>query len=694
MRTPTPAPTAPRRPRSALAALVALCGALALAGCGGGGGGGGGDTTTAPPPAAAPPSGGGTAVRFGAGTGPVVPLHGAATVHEPPLVVETADAVVTRFGDRARDRHAREAQFRSYEHYLSFYWEQRTVTVELIDRVARGGSEIVVNVYPQWELAEPEFRAFFRGLSSVAEYHHNVLLTRVGTAPLHYTTTITSNSKEGRALRVGDRMEIEVSQFLRAPTNGRTNYYGTTVLYVVGQGGLVPWEGRGPQLDSYPLPELAWVGGRHLTLPYAYSDEPQHRFKQIAGHLAPGSAQPFMQGRRLHHTAFDTGAHSEHPATNPPMLVHAGKLGPQFYATRCVDCHTNNGRSLPSALGAPLLQSVTKVGVANGAPDARLGLSLQPLRTPAGGPPGSTPVAGEGSVAITRWETSTGSYADGTPYELRRPVYTFTGPQPSHFSVRSAAPLVGLGLLEAVDEAAIEALADASDRNGDGIRGRVQKVIDPETGQTRLGRFGWKAGTASLRHQIASALNLDMGVLTAVMPEPDCGSAQAHCGPRGVELGHAELDQMVRYVAVLGVAARRNLADPQAQLGETLFQRAQCVACHTPQLSTGGRHPKSELRNQLIRPYTNLLLHDMGPGLADTLSEADAAGSEWRTPPLWSLGLTEGVSGGRAFLHDGRARTLPEAILWHGGEAEASKEAFRRMTRSERDALVKFLESI
>lgn len=678
--------------RHTVRSLAALCGLLALAACGGGGGG---EPAAAPPAAPAPPpAGGGTALRFGAGVGPVVPLHGEGTALDAPLVVSTADAVTTRFGDRARDRHAREAQFRSYEHYLPFYWEQRTATVEIVDRVARGGSQIVVNVFPQRELAEPEFRAFFRGLSSVAEYHHNVLLTRVGTAPLHYTTTISSNSKEGRALRVGDRMEIEVSQFLRAPTHGRTNYYGTTVLYVVGQGGLVPWEGRGPQLDSYPLPELAWMGGRHLTLPYAYSDEPQHRFKQIAGHLAPASAQPFMEGRRLHHASFDTGAHSEHPGVNPPLLVHAGKLGPQFYATRCVDCHTHNGRSLPPPVGERLLQAVTKVGVANGAPDARLGQSLQPLRVPAGLPPGATPVAGEGSVAIARWQASTGTYADGTAYELRRPVYAFTGPQPSHHSVRSASPLVGLGLLEALDEATIAALADPDDRDGDGVRGRVQKVIDPETGATRLGRFGWKAGTASLRHQIASALNLDMGVLTTVMPEPDCGSAQAGCGPRGAELSDDELEKMVRYVAVLGVAARRNLADPQAQLGEVLFQRAQCTACHTPQLTTGGRHPRSELRNQLIRPYTNLLLHDMGPGLADNLSEADAAGSEWRTPPLWSLGLTEGVSGGRAFLHDGRARTLAEAILWHGGEAEAAKEHFRRMTRSERDALIRFLESI
>lgn len=666
---------------SALPRFLMLLGGALMLSCGGGG------SSDAPSPPTPP-------ARHGAAPGPVVPLFAPSTPLEAAAVEDTPTALITRFGDRARDRHAREAQFKAYDHYLSFYWEQRTATVELIDKVARGGSEIVVNVYPQWELGAPEFRAFFRGLSAVAEYHHNVLLTRVSSAPWHYTTTLSFNTKEGRALRVGDRMEIEVSQFLQAPPRGRANYYGTAVLYVVGQGGLVPWEGRGATLDSFPLPEDAWMGGRHLTLPYAYSDEPSQRFNQIAGHLAPQSAQPFMEGRRLHHTAFDTGAHSEHPDTNPPMTQHVGKAGPNFYATRCVDCHVNNGRSLPPLPGERLIRSATKVGGADGAPDPQWGASLQPLRFIAGAAAGSAPQEGEGSTRILRWELSTGQYADGTAYELRRPVYAFTGATPTHFSVRAAPPLVGMGLLEAVDEATIAALADPDDRNGDGIRGRVQKVFDPVTGVTRLGRFGWKAGASSLKHQTASALNLEMGVLTSVMPRPDCGSAQTGCGPSGAELTDTDLDRMVRYTALLGVAARRNLSDAQAVQGEALFRRAQCVACHVPQLTTGGRHPFTELRNQLIRPYTDLLLHDMGPGLADTLSEADASGAEWRTPPLWSLGLTPGVSGGQAYLHDGRARTLEEAILWHGGEGQAAKEAFRTMTRAERDALVKFLGTL
>lgn len=615
----------------------------------------------------------------------VTALYDAATVLEPEMIEDTGSAIVTRFGDRARDRHAREAEFHIYDHYLSWYWEQRTATIEIIDKVAKGGTEIVFNVYPQWTLEAPEFRAFYRGQTSVAEYHTNISLARVGTAPLRYTTTLSFNPKEGRAIRSGDRMELEVSQFLLAPTHGRSNYYGTTVLYVVGQGGLVPWEAQGPRMDSYPLPDAAWAGGR-TTLPYQYSNEPLERFKQIPGQMAPLSAQPFMLGRRLHHTDFGTGVHSEFPGENPVFTEHAGKLGPQFYAPSCVACHVNNGRAIPPGPEVIITNAVTKVGVANGDPDPRLGSSLQPLRT--AGP-------GEGSIRISRYVTIGGQYADGTPFELRRPEYAFSGPAPSHHSLRNTPPLVGLGLLEAVPEAAIAALTDPDDRDGDGISGRAQTLVDPETGQTRLGRFGWKAGRASIRHQIAGALNADMGITTRIFPQPDCGALQTGCGNAGVKLDEADLANMVRYVSLLGVAARRDLNDAQAVRGEALFASAGCASCHTPSLVTGDRHPFAELRGQVIRPYTDLLLHDMGPGLADTLPEAGASGAEWRTPPLWSIGLTAGVAAGReAYLHDGRARNLSEAILWHGGEAEAARESFRTLGAADRSALLKFLQTL
>ncbi|NNM30128.1 MAG: c-type cytochrome, partial [Akkermansiaceae bacterium] len=355
--------------------------------------------------------------------------------------------------------------------------------------------------------------------------------------------------------------------------------------------------------------------------------------------------------------------------------------GPDYIARSCVACHTNNGRALPPAIGAPMLRSVVKVGSdAAGSPHPALGSVLQPRST--GGPP-------EGGATIAGYTVTNGQYGDGTAYTLSKPNYAFTGPVPPHFSVRLAPPLVGLGLLEAVSEATIVALADPNDSDGDGISGRVRTVLDPETGDLRLGRFTGKAGQARLSHQIAAALNTDMGVATAVFPTLDGEST-----PQALELDAAELDEMTRYVALLGVGARRDLDDPQALAGEQLFATAGCVQCHVPDLTTSPFHPMTELRNQAIHPYTDLLLHDMGPGLSDNMDEGDAAGSEWRTPPLWGLGLTAGVSGGEAYLHDGRAATLAEAILWHGGEAEAAKESFRTMPQADREALIKFLQSL
>lgn len=616
----------------------------------------------------------------------VVPLFNASTALEPDSVVDIGTAIVTRVGDRARDRHAREANFAKYDHYLSWYWEQRTGTVEIIDRVARGGTQVVINFYPQAQLSAPEFRAFFRGITTQGEYHTNISLQRVGTLPYHYTTTLTHNPKMGRAIAIGDRMEIEVSQFIAGPLNGRSNYYGTALLYVVGQGGVQAWEGQGSNLDSFALPQTAWTGGR-TTLPYQYSNEPLQRFNQMAGQLAAQSAQPFMLGRRLHHTDFGTGRHSERPTENPVFAEQVGKLGPQFYAPSCVGCHVNNGRAIPPGPNVMLVNAVTNVGQADGTPDPQLGASLQPLRTGGG--------AGEGSVSISHYTFIDGTYGDGTPYQLRQPNYSFVGRTPTHFSVRNTPPLVGMGLLEAVPEATVTALADPGDRNGDGISGRVRLVADPVTGQTRLGRFGWKGGNARLSHQVASALNGDMGVTTTIFSKPDCGSAQAGCAGASVKLSDADLALMTRYVSLLGVAARRNLNDAQALQGEAAFNSAGCAACHVATLTTSAYHPLAELRSQVIRPYTDLLLHDMGPGLADSLPEGNASGSEWRTAPLWSIGLTAGVSGGaEAYLHDGRARNLSEAILWHGGEAEAAKEAFRNMSATLRAALLKFLQSI
>lgn len=629
----------------------------------------------------------------------IVALYNSSTPLEAPTTVDTPTALITYVADRVRDRHAREAEFHIYDHYLSWYWEQRVANVEIIDRVAKGGTNITFNYTTQDLLNPAEFRTFFGGISTVAQYNNNQIATLVSTAPsatpgetdYNYSATIHQNANEGnRALQIGDRIEIEISQFLNAPRHGRNNYYGTVMLYVVGQG-IVPWaQGNdlgfpggvvgnvNRSLDSHPLPTNAWLGGL-TTLPYQYSNEPDNRFKQTAGNISPTNGLPFMLGRRLHHTDFGNGVHSE--PDNPVFTAHVGKLGPKFINQSCVACHTNNGRALPPALGAPILQSVVKVGSdAAGSPHPSLGSVLQPQAT-------TGPV--EGSATIASYTNTNGQYGDGSSYALRKPNYTFSGTVPSFFSVRIAPQLVGLGLLEAVSESTVAALADPADGNADGISGRIQTVSDPQTGDPRLGRFTYKGGKARLSHQIAGALNTDMGVTTSVFPVLD---GETTGGPP--ELSDTDLDLMTRYVALLGVGARRDLSNAQALQGEQLFSSASCVKCHTPTLTTSPNHPNTELRNQTIHPYTDLLLHDMGTGLADNMGEDAASGSEWRTPPLWGIGLTDGVSGGESYLHDGRARSLEEAILWHGGEAEASKEAFRTMPVADRAALIKFLKSL
>lgn len=624
----------------------------------------------------------------------VVPLFDSTTKCEPDTTEETAEALITRIGDRVRGRHAREAQFQAYDEYNTFYWEHRTVGIEIVDRVAKGGNDVTFNITSLWPLNTPDFRAFYVGKNTVAEYAHNVDSKQIDDT--HYTAVVKSNSRERRPLRIGDVVEIEFSPFLVKPPRGRANYYGSAIVYVIGRG-VVPWRGVGKWLDPEPLPESAWLGG-HTTLHYAYSDEPEHRFKQMATNIAPANAQPFMLGRRLHHTHFGTGAHSEQG--NPNYEDQAGKLGPQFVATSCIACHGNNGRALLPEVGKPMLQTVVKVGAdSHGTPQTKLGTALQPQS--AEGQP-------EATVRIAGFDTIAGKFADGESYELRKPNYEFAGVLPEYFSVRLTPQLVGLGLLEAIPEGTIAALADPADADGDGISGRVRTVRDPQSGVLRVGRFGYKASQPRLIHQIAGALNSDMGVTTSIFPIVDQGATESattgaqetvapHTG--APEMADEQLDLMYRYVALLGVAARRDLDDAAAKRGEKLFEQARCAKCHTPSSTTSPHHPLAELRNQKIQPYTDMLLHDLGEGLADTLgdglpADGGATGAEWRTPPLWGIGLTAGVSGGEAYLHDGRARTLSEAILWHDGEAGSAKKAFVEMSADDRSALVRFLQSL
>lgn len=702
--------------------------------------------------------------------GNIVPLYNNTTALEPESVVEFADHVETIFSDRSRDRHAREVrtepvpaftdetgflrameQGSGYDHYLPHYWLDRTVTVIIKDYIAKGGTYIDVEMYSQIPMESTGTRFFYYGVGTVAEYMDNTGVTLVPGEPNHFKLSLTQNNPvlrdywkrtnnlPQRPLKIGDRIEMEIAQFLSAPdihpAGSRNNYYGTALLYLVGGGkgdqpnGIVPWTGKPTLdtdgngnvltcnpvsnnepncptvLDSFPLPQNAWLGGR-TTLPYNYSGEPWQSFKQHAGNMAGGaanvlkvggSAELFMLGRRLVHTDFQNGVHSELPQnpafpndvqSNEPFVAMQGKVGPRFYNTSCVGCHFNNGRSIPRGLGVTINNQAIKIGSnATGAPHVLYGGSLQPFSTTGGSGVGETQTQLAGFVAAP-------NYADGSVNSLTKPKYNFvSGTAPDFFSVRNSPAFVGLGLLDAVPEADIMAIANAN--NGAGISGRVQRVVDPITGQTRLGRFGWKGASSSLKHQIAAALNVEMGVTTTVFPKLDCGTNQTDC-QTGNELANSDLDLMVRYIATLGVPARRNLDDAQALRGEVVFGETGCNACHKEALKTSAFAPLTEVRSQTIHPYTDLLLHDMGPGLADNLGESEAIGAEWRTAPLWGIGFTADVAGGgrEAYLHDGRAKTLNDAILWHDGEAANARKAYVARTQTDKDAVVKFLKSL
>jgi CxxC motif-containing protein (DUF1111 family) len=250
---------------------------------------------------------------------------------------------------------------------------------------------------------------------------------------------------------------------------------------------------------------------------------------------------------------------------------------------------------------------------------------------------------------------------------------------------------VGLGLLESIPEATLLSRADPEDCDGNGISGRASFVADPVTKELRLGRFGWKAEKVSVEHQVADAAAQDMGVFTHVIP-----------GPNGEqELNADELARLTTYMRLIGVPGQRDVNDAKVKQGEVLFRTVGCANCHAPDSRTGETHPFVELRDQSIRPYTDLLLHDMGPDLADASEVAPAndeasppAASEWRTPPLWGVGLSEVVQGQVSLLHDGRAHGVLEAVLWHGGEAESVRERVKMLSTTDREALLSFVESL
>ncbi|MCQ4319699.1 di-heme oxidoredictase family protein [Stutzerimonas stutzeri] len=391
----------------------------------------------------------------------------------------------------------------------------------------------------------------------------------------------------------------------------------------------------------------------------------------------------------------------------PSSTTARDGLGPLLNTNACQNCHIKDGRGRPAQTergnavsmlvrlsipaGAEHAEVVAQRGIA---PEPTYGGQLQDMAIPG--------VAPEGKVRLS-YGRRIERFADGFEVELRVPQLDISelgyGPMQldTRFSVRVAPAMIGLGLLEAIPEEALLANADPDDRDGNGISGRPNRVFDQITRKTALGRFGWKAGQPNLNQQNADAFFNDMGLATSIFAGSSCTERQQDCRamPHGGDLEVSDniLGLVLFYTRNLGVPVRRNVDHRQVLAGKTLFHQAGCQRCHVPAFTTG-EAAEPEQANQNIHPYSDLLLHDMGEGLADHRPEFEASGSEWRTPPLWGIGMTETVSGHTQFLHDGRARNLLEAILWHGGEAEQARQAVLGFDSNERSALLAFLESL
>lgn len=401
---------------------------------------------------------------------------------------------------------------------------------------------------------------------------------------------------------------------------------------------------------------------------------------------------------------------------SPSSTAASDGLGPIYNARACQDCHLKDGRGHPpEGPEDGRVSMFLRLSVPGGSAPAEIEdwLATQPEPVYGGqlqdlAAPGH---AAEGRMEVSYTETPV-TLADGTVVSLRAPAYAVSNPgygalaADVQLSPRVAPQMIGLGLLEAIPAADILALADPDDADGDGISGRPSIVPSVEFGVPMLGRFGLKGGAPTVREQSAGAFSGDMGLSTPLHPDPwgDCTPSEAACrsavhgqepGVRdGLEVDKASLDLVTFYARNLAVPERRNADDPQVLRGKEVFYTLGCTGCHQPKFVTHRLTGQPEQSFQLIWPYTDLLLHDMGPGLADNRPEGRAAGSEWKTPPLWGIGLTAQVSGHSYFLHDGRARSLLEAVLWHGGEAQAARDGVVALPAEDRAALIAFLESL
>jgi CxxC motif-containing protein (DUF1111 family) len=439
-------------------------------------------------------------------------------------------------------------------------------------------------------------------------------------------------------------------------------------------------------LLAIPLTEqLGGDGTRPVTNADAFTFQTPNSPKQ--------HQRPFSFGNRLFNTNW---------VEAPGSVKAFDGLGPMFNRVSCSGCHTKDGRGHPPENNqGPMESMLLRISIPGKA--ANGGVIPHPVYGDQISERAILHVEPEGRAEISYTELP-GAYGDGEKFYLRQPHYAITDLKYGDLgkdimiSPRVAPAMIGLGLLQSVPDETLLALADPDDADGDGISGRPNEVWDSAASKKSLGRFGWKANQPNLRQQNAGAAVGDIGIATSLADGQNCTAAQADClkaiDGGAPEMSYEFLDKLTLYTMTIAVPAQRKAGEAAVKQGEALFRTMGCASCHMPTLQTKSVKDFPELANQTFHPFTDLLLHDMGHGLADNRPDFEATGREWRTPPLWGLGLIPLVNKHDLLIHDGRARGAAEAILWHGGEAMAAREAYRNAARSERDALIAFLNSL
>jgi CxxC motif-containing protein (DUF1111 family) len=484
----------------------------------------------------------------------------------------------------------------------------------------------------------------------------------------------------------GQQVGVEYVFRIRKP-DGRYQAYYTENIRYYGGAGFQPAEqhpyanANGPlSINNVSYPRFAF--NQHLLGP-----EPKTLLRFLAGKTLFDTD---WEHGRIMNPQTPNGCEIPHEKgelrldyMTPATPIPTAYLGPRFNNTSCTHCHFMDGRGSPDPIKdvpfKTMLMRLSAPGTdAHGGPKPHpvYGTQLQEFAGPGAAP--------EGKASVT-YEVLPSAVPGVT---LAKPTYAFSGLTGGPidgsmvlFSPRVAPQVPGLGLLAGVSDD--EMLRLAADQAAAGrVSGKPNRVWDVAANGLRLGRFGWKAGQPTLRQQAAAAAANDIGLSNPVFPDSN-GAA---------ELDGAAIDKLVDYLGNLALPPRTNWADVDAIAGKALFERAQCGDCHTPVLTTTMAGYDIPYKTFPIQPFTDLLLHDMGPGLSDGRAEFEAGPQEWRTPPLWGVGLIEEVSLHTRYLHDGRARNLLEAVLWHGGEGEPSRRAVEAMTEAERRQLIAYVK--